>query len=257
MDLNEARRVLWIRPNRKPLGELLDEGLLSKGQLEWAAAHAFNPKLQEAAKVLLPLFEKSNSTAQIENKRVRLDVPRLNIPITVDQARITVWPLPPYKGEPMGMLFQEKKLSLKDLGYAIENAWDQKVRNAALVLSAIRMEQIVQEPPPPKGHISVLSKGKSFSARRILQITQVRGLVLGFILGIASLWFFNVLFGRHQTQSSLTIGEILASPTGVIGLIIGLAIIIGAMIFILFAVDRTVKELDDLAVLFRKGAEGE
>jgi hypothetical protein len=257
MDINEARSVLWIRPNRRPLGELMDEGLLSKGQLEWAVTHAYNPKLQEAAKIVLQQISKGDSKGVGAKKTAQPDLQKLDMPITVDQARSTVWPLPPYKGEPMGPLVDEKKLSLKDLGYAVENAWKQNVRNAALVLSAIRMRQIVKEPQPSKGYINVFTKGRSFSTRKVLQITQTRGLVFGFVLGAALVILFSIVFGRNRPESSLTIGEVLSSPSGVAALIIIFALLVGVTMFLLFIVDRTVKELDDLSGLFQKGAEGE
>jgi hypothetical protein len=257
MDLNEARKVLWIRPNRRPVGELLDEGRISKGQLEWAAANAYNPELQKASKILLFNIEKTNLATNIEKISSQSELPKLDIPITVDQARATIWPFKPYKGESMGSLTDEKKISLKELGNAIENAWDQKVRDAALVLSAIRMNQIVKEPPPPKGHISVYSKGKSFTTRKELQFVQARGLILGLVLGAMLFWLYILIFGRRQAESSLTIGEIFSSPYGILGLIIAFAILIGMMIFLLFTVNQTIKELDDLAELYRKGAEGE
>jgi hypothetical protein len=256
MDLNEARKVLWIRPNRRPMGELLDEGLLSKGQLDWAVAHAFNSRLQEAAKTLLPLLEKSNNSTKSTKPYIQVDPPKLEIPMTVDQAKAIVWPFSPYKGEPIGPLVIEKKISLKDLGFAIENAYDPKVRNAALVLSAIRMNQIVKEPQPSKGHVAVISKGRSFSARRQLQMVRISGMVLGLALGVGISELVLLIIGRSKTSSSLPPG-IFASPAGVLAVIIVITIVIGVMLFFLFSVDRTVKELDDLAALYRKGEEGE
>jgi hypothetical protein len=257
MDLNEARKVLWIRPNRRPLGELMDEGLLSRGQLEWAANNAYSSELQEAAKTLLLHIDKSPPITKIENKATQLELPKLDIPISVDQAKATIWPFKHFRGEQMGSLVSEKKISLADLGYAIENAWDQKVRNAALVLSAVRMNQIVKEPRPPKGHVAVFSKGRSFSSRRQLDIVQVRGGVIGFVFGILIFWLVTLLFGKYTANSTTNIGDILASPSGIIVLIIFFAIVIGMMIFVLFTVDRTVKEFDELAELYRKGEEGE
>ena len=37
MSLEEARSVMWLRNNHRPLGELLDEGFLDQRRLEWAA----------------------------------------------------------------------------------------------------------------------------------------------------------------------------------------------------------------------------
>ena len=53
MNIEEARKVLWLKSNHRPLGELLDEGYLTKERLEWAAQWAYNSKLKEAAQVLL------------------------------------------------------------------------------------------------------------------------------------------------------------------------------------------------------------
>jgi hypothetical protein len=257
MDLNEARKVLWIRPNRRPLGELLDEGLLSKGQLEWAAANAYNSELQKAAKIILFHTEKTNFTSNAKNMAAQTEPAKVDLPITVEQARATIWPFKPYKGEAMGSLADEKKISLKELGNAVENAWDQKVRNAALVLSAIRMDQIVKEPQPTKGHVSVFSKGRSFSARRQFQIVQGQGIILGLALGIGIAELVSRIFWKPPSQSSHTLAEILASWEGVIALAIVFAILIGTMILLLFTVDRSIKELDKRVELYKKGEEGE
>ena len=53
----------------------------------------------------------------------------------------------------MGALVEGKLLSLKDLGYAVENAWDEKVRQAAIALSLVRLNQAVLEPVPPAGFV--------------------------------------------------------------------------------------------------------
>jgi hypothetical protein len=49
MNIEEARKVLWLKSNPRPLGELLDEGFLTRDQLEWAAKRAYNSRLQQAA----------------------------------------------------------------------------------------------------------------------------------------------------------------------------------------------------------------
>ena len=48
MNVEEARKVLWLKSNPRPLGELLDEGYLTQDRLEWASQWAFNYKLKEA-----------------------------------------------------------------------------------------------------------------------------------------------------------------------------------------------------------------
>ncbi len=84
-----------------------------------------------------------------------------------------------------------KQLSLKDLGYAIETAWDEKVRQAAIALSLIRLEQIVKEPAPDAGFVQVVSGGRSYSEREEVRLTLIQGILSGFLLVlmiVLSIW---------------------------------------------------------------------
>ncbi len=45
MGLEQARKVMWLRSNCRPLGELLDEGYLNQSRLEWAAEKAYDHSL--------------------------------------------------------------------------------------------------------------------------------------------------------------------------------------------------------------------
>jgi hypothetical protein len=129
MNIEEARKVLWLKSNHRPLGELLDEGYLSKERLEWAARWAYNSKLQEAAKVILEAIDCASSAATIKEQSKAPGVigkdSTIKVGISFDKAHATLWPFPPYKGQPMGVLVESKQLALKDLGYAVENAWDE------------------------------------------------------------------------------------------------------------------------------------
>ena len=62
--------------------------------------------------------------------------------------------------------FHSKQLTLKDLGYAIENVRDDQVKQAAIALSLVRLEQVVREPVPNAGFVKIISGGRSFSERR-------------------------------------------------------------------------------------------
>src|SRR6266540_3597697 len=155
MNIEEARKVFWLKSNYRPLGELLDEGYLTNERLEWAAKWAYSSKLQQAAKLILEAQNHSSTTVTaVENEKKDAGI---EVGVSLDQARLTLWPFPPYKGQQMGALVESKQLSLKDLGYAIENAWDEKVRQAAIAFSLIRLEQVVKEPVPSAGFIHVSS----------------------------------------------------------------------------------------------------
>ena len=262
MNIEEAQKVLWLKSNPRPLGELLQEGYLTKDRLEWAAQWAYNDKLKEAAKTILA-WQKANSVQEQSAERnnhqqeqTQKDV--LEIGITIDQARATLWPFPPHKGEAMGPLSDAKQLSLKDLGYAIENAWDKRVREAAIALSLQRLEQTIKEPVPSAGFVHVISGGRSYANRRQLFLTLIEGLVLGgfFTLTMTACikWFIDSL-KPHTNSKPLT--ELISTPTGILTLIIFLGLLFTAVWLINFIPDQISKSLEKQVEEYRRGEEGE
>jgi hypothetical protein len=180
MNLVEARKVLWLKNYHKTLGELMDEGYLNQARLEWAAEKAYIPQIKEAAKVILESKKLSQPLVKPKEKSVNA----LELPIPLDKARSTLWPFAPYKGQPMGALVESKQLSLKDLGYAIETVWDKKVKQAAIALSLVRLEQIVKEPVPDAGFVHVVSGGRSYSEKQQTWLTLLEGMMLGIMLAV-------------------------------------------------------------------------
>ncbi len=182
MNLEEARKVLWLKSNHRPLGELLDEGYLNQSRLEWAAEKAYDPALKEAAKLLLN-WQKQSELKPVADKEAAL-LPGVQLPsgMSLEQARATIWPLTPFKGHAMGMLVETKQISIKDLGYAIENAWDERVRRAAMVLMLVRLDQAIKEPETPSGFLNVISGGKSYTGFKQDQLTLVQGMIFGAVL---------------------------------------------------------------------------
>jgi len=72
MGLEEAGKVMWLRNNYRPLGDLLDEGYLNQARLEWAAAKAYDPRLKQAAQVLLDCQKRSSSEPPTDGKGMTL-----------------------------------------------------------------------------------------------------------------------------------------------------------------------------------------
>jgi hypothetical protein len=255
MILEEARKVLWLKSNPRPIGELLDEGYLDKERLEWAAEWAYNYKLKEAAKVLLDAGLPANNSkvsSEITSKAA------IEIPMSMDQARATLWPMPPYKGQAMGGLVDSKQLSLKDLGYAAENAWDEKVRQAAIALSLVRLEQAVKEPVPSAGFVEVISGGRSFSERRQIFVTFLDGLVTGLLLALFILLIvWLVIDLRVPNSSDVSFTEAISSPMGVLAI----GVVVGLMAFFLWVLNLVLNTLarrfDKLIDEHRLGQEGE
>ena len=262
MNIEEARNVLCLKSNPRPLGELLNEGYLTKDRLEWAAKWAYNAKLKEAAKIILE-WQKSNSSLEkpLEKNVNNQESPQkeaLQIGITLDEARATHWPFPPYKGQAMGSLSESKQLSLKDLGYAIENAWDKKVRQAAIVLSLLRLEQTVKEPAPTAGFIHVILGGRSFANRRQSFLTFLEGFLLGvfftFMLAMSAIAVMDT-FKPHPNRRPLT--EIVSNPVGILALITVLVGFILIIWLVNFIPDQISKRLQKQVEEYRRGEEGE
>ena len=158
----------------------------------------------------------------------------------------------------MGDLVDSKQLSLKDLVYAVETAWDSKVRQAAIALSLVRLNQVVQEPVPSAGFVHVVSGGRSYSERKQLSLALVEGLILGFVFAISvilAVWALTDFFRPDPNAKPLT--GIVSSPAGILGLVIAL----GFFLFIGWLAtsipDWITKRLDKQIEQHRLGQEGE
>lgn len=261
MDIEEARKVLWLKSNPRPLGELLDKGYLTKERLAWAAEWAYNPRLKQAAKAIL---ESTNQalTANVEEKTSapghRAKDAGVEIEIPLDKARSTLWPFAPYKGQAMGGLADSQQLSLKDLGYAIETAWDEKVKQAAIALSLVRLKQAVKEPVPSAGFVHVVSGGRSYAERRETILTLLQGAIFGWIL-VAILYVLSksIIKSGQPNPDAKSIGEIASAPGGILALVLVFGSIIFMVWFVNFGIDRITNKIDKEIEQYRLGQEGE
>lgn len=255
MNLEEARKVLWLQSNPRPLEELLNEGYLDKERLEWAAEWAFNFKLKQAAKVLLEAGFPIDRTKSISDTTSKTPI---EIPISMDKARATLWPFAPYKGQLLGSLVDSQQLSLKDLGYAVENAWDEKVRQAAIALSLVRLEQVVKEPAPDAGYVHVISGGKSYSERKQAWFTFLEGVVLGILIPFLVYliwWLVQDILKPHP--NARPIAELMSSPTQMIVFLILLGLVILGGLFLVAIPDQITKRLEKQIEEHRLGQDGE
>jgi hypothetical protein len=258
MSLEEARRMCWLRTYPRPLGELYDEGYLNRSRLEWAAAKAYDPRLRQACQLLLRLL-KPGKPAEKTAKMFPFELPdsALSIGITLEQARSTPWPLPPYTGQLMGALVEARQLSLKDLVYAVENAWEQRVRRAATALLLVRLNQTVKEPAPPAGLMKVVSGGRSYAERKQLQLSMVQGLIMGGIFGAVLIGFITYFLLHRPAQAATSFWQAIKTPIGMIALVIIVALL-GLEFLGMYAFDRFVlKKMDRSIDAYRQGQEGE
>lgn len=196
-------------------------------------------------------------------KQVDKQTGQATAPMSLDEARKVLWPFRPYKNHMMGRLVATKQLSLRDLLYAIENAWDVRVRRAATSFMLERLNEASYEAESPTGYLHVIKGGRSFSQRRQLQYFLLEGTLLGFAFGvciciaIASLSRTLSTPAETRAEALSRLPILFSSPTGIIGFVIALAIFIVPFLIGLWLLEQILKRTDRRVDNHRKGEEGE
>ena len=257
VNIEEAKKVLWLKSNPRPIGELLNEGYLNQSRLEWAAEKAYEPALKEAAKLLLNWQKQTMSQAVVDKKTSLPSGIQLPSGASLDQARATLWPFSPFKGQPMGTLVETKQLSIKDLGFAIENAWDERVRKAAMVLMLVRLDQVINEPEASAGFLNIVSGGRSYTKHRQFQLALIEGVLFGIALTLSFMMFIDAVTKQPSNQTVRPISELFASPLYILILVLVLSFGLGLAWLAWFLFDQMIKRIDKQIENYRKGEEGE
>jgi hypothetical protein len=158
----------------------------------------------------------------------------------------------------MGKLVESKLLTLKDLAYALENAWDPKVRQAATVFSLIKLDRIVKEPAPAVGFVHVISGGRSFAQRRETLFTLLQGAFFGFLLTSLIFWLVRSFRGTGTTDpNAKSLTEFISAPGGLLSLIVVLIILVFIGWLANLVADKINNRLDKQIEQYRRGQEGE
>jgi hypothetical protein len=258
MSVEEALQVPWLSHMPKPLGELIREGYLDRSRLAWAAENAYKPELKQAAGLLLKMQKNDLHPEVAHEPEEALDGPIRDIGISLEQAGFTKWPFGQYRGEAMGPLVFSRRLELKDLAFAIEHAWDERVRRAAIALTLHRLDQAMEESPPDAGPLNVIANVKSYASRQQLKLSMLQGLIMGGVLGIVLMIFLNALIQQRLDGSpSFTLSDLLSSPERILALLI---VIFGFLIVYWTssrAQDWILGRLDTQIDAYQKGEAGE
>jgi hypothetical protein len=255
MDLAQARQVLWLSNYPRPLGELFDEGYLDRARLTWAVSKAHNPQLREAAKALLGMLPAGTQAPAIGGGSTAKS---FDPGISLQQARAKPWPFGQHKSQPMGQLVASKQLSLKDLAYAVETAWDDGVRKAAMALMLERLDQILKEPPPSTGLLEVVSGGRSYAAQRETWFTFLQGGLMGLLLsGMVAIVVGQIRYWSTPHAPGKTLAEVLSSPTQTIAFFIFLLLAVLFTWYVIRLPEIADKRLQKSVDEARRGQEGE
>ncbi len=176
--------------------------------------------------------------------------------MTLDEARAVIWPFKELKGKSIGSLVDSKVIDLRDLGYAVEHAYNRRVAEAARVvlLDALQAQAIV---PTPGSLNVVISERRSFSERQQALYFLLQGTVVGIVLGVGLALFFVrfiFVFNRQQVSSP----EIHSNALIVL-LALGIFLLLNLAFFGLFyySLNWIISQLDRQIKLHRKGQRGE
>ena len=135
------------------------------------------------------------------------------------------------------------------------NAWDERVRQAAITLTLTQLKQTLETPSPSTGFLNVIeSRERSFSERRQLGLSFLQGVLIGGTLSGCTA--IAVSEFNHLSQ---TISTSISLPSGWGILIIAIILLLGgggAKLFLLlleWVIDRLEKKINN----YRLGQEGE
>lgn len=124
--------------------------------------------------------------------------------LSLEQARAVQWPFKELKGQLIGSLYDSGAISLKDLGFAAERAYNPRVRAAARTLLLNRL--LVSDDPTqlPAGAVNVVrSEMRSFAERRQLEMMLSTGVIIGIMLGASLFYLLQQLFDGQSLQTTV------------------------------------------------------
>lgn len=176
----DARKALWPPRSRRDaptsLGQLMDEGRLTRQDLIWAAAEAEDAMLRAAATTLLEAMHR---------------LP--NVAMTPETAQLISWPRH-RSHRPLGQLVRQGIVKEKDLREAAWFAEDPRVREAARMMLPLASPEGSRRPerdadaqergepdvkksetPPPDRRQEANSKARSTPGARARPLTVVQG----------------------------------------------------------------------------------
>jgi len=187
--------------------------------------------------------------------------PQKSPTMSLNEARAVIWPLQELKGQAIGPLFDNGLLSLKDLGFAAQRAWDGRVREAARTIMLYALSQEPLESQNISGPLNVTSsEHRSFVERRQLELAMIEGAIVGLML--TPLPFLIWLWFNRSTDSGNEHSAISDSATGIIALVIALILSIAVIFAIVYVIGKIIERLllnrlNNQMQLYRKGQLGE
>lgn len=186
-------------------------------------------------------------------------------PMSMEEARAVAWPFRDYRGgqrayqgQPIGKLLDQGFINRRDLLYAVENAWDKRVVNAArtILLDFLAPQSELSLSPGSLNLIS--SEHRSFAERRQMQFAILIGFISGIVMGIYGALITSSLFFRSNSETdNQTLTNDMGIPYQIIVLLIALIMILGILFIQSRLFDFIFTVIEKQMVLYRKGQLGE
>ncbi len=135
------------------------------------------------------------STKSEKQEAAKVDVSQFTA-MSIVEARSTIWP---FKGirKPIGILLESGEITIRDLAWASENAYDLHVKQAAktILISRLFPEKITEPLKPAR---AITGRGyTAFQRRRALSIASLAfGAAFGVFLIFLSIW----IWGKSQAM---------------------------------------------------------
>jgi hypothetical protein len=194
MTLEEALKVTWFRTNPKPIGVLLNEGFLDEKKLEWASQNSYVPTVKEASLIVLEALKNQSLVIELTSQFATNTATSIPVKLSWEQARAVEWKFASGKGQPLGKLIDSKQIGMKDLGYAIENAFDERLREASKTLLVYLLQQDAQLANKKRGFLNLKKVKMTYSEEQQFKSLLYAGMALGSSMAVPFfiLWQMSV-----------------------------------------------------------------
>jgi hypothetical protein len=176
-------------------------------------------------------------------------------PMSLEEARQVPMMFERYQGRTIGSLLDSGELQHKDLVYAANKAFSERLRVAAqVIVSHLQNELTTTDVRPPLNVIS--AERRSYAERKQLEVMLYQGIIVGILIGIAVALLAYGFLNRSPAQSERS-WETLATPVGIIVVLI-LILVWAVGVFVVSRVmDWITEPLIRQMKLHRKGQLGE
>jgi hypothetical protein len=171
----------------------------------------------------------------------------------IEKARRTIWPLRNLR-RPLGQLLDEGIVTNQDLGFAVDRAYQQEVREAARILLLDRMLGLPKTPAAQRQPLNVVAPDyRTFVERRQVQLIMLQGAIMGATMGVLVM----ILLFSLQSPRSGESANVDFTPLVFIGVIIILMMYIALLAAFFKLMDWILDRLDKQVRQFRKGQQAE